>query len=379
MSGRRLALVVVLAGLHGSSAWAQAPEGEAPDIDMEPAPEEGAPEEAPVAADPPPVVKDPKLAKKLAHAALQFAKKGDYLARKKKPDDAKAQYEEAANAYTKAIELGDDLNLYYDLAAIEEKLGKLDLAVKHLRVVVKAEADSVKPDILKKATEKRDDLLMQVGVVRLVIEPETTVVSLGGAELGAAPLPEPLILMPGTYTLSFAADGYQPKDLEINVEAGSEAERKIELEPIKVVVAPIEERPDEPIVETPPTPPNKLPLYVGAGVAGGTLVIGIVTGIVAVAKHGTFTSPDATVTEREDARSSGQSFALVSDIALGTAVAAGAFTAYWYFFKYRPAQAKLADEARPTPSPEMSKVHLVPWVQPVAGGLTSGLGITASF
>ena len=43
--------------------------------------------------------------------------------------------------------------------------------------------------------------------------------------------------MPGTYTFSFAADGFQPKDLEITVEAGQESERSVELDPIKIIIA----------------------------------------------------------------------------------------------------------------------------------------------
>jgi hypothetical protein len=46
--------------------------------------------------------------------------------------------------------------------------------------------------------------------VTLAVSPEGALISLAGTELGKAPLAEPLILMPGTYTLSFQADGFQP-------------------------------------------------------------------------------------------------------------------------------------------------------------------------
>ncbi len=373
MSGRRLALVVLaLAIVPLTSAHAQAPEG---DIEMEA--EGGAPAPAAPPADddgePPAVVKDPKLAKKLASAALQFAQKGDYSAKRSKPDEAKAFYEQAAAAYLKAIETGDDTNLYFDLAVVEEKLGKLDLAVRHLRVVTTAKA-GVKPDVVKKAQAKYDDLSMQVGLVTLQVDQDGTTVSVAGTVLGKSPFTEPLVFMPGAYKLSFESDGYQPRDVEIKVEAGSEAERKISLEPIKIVVAPPRD-PDtgEVTVETPTVagPPSKLPLYIGGGVTAVAFGAFVVSGILAVGEHGTFTGEDSTRNERLDAQASGKNYALFSDIMLGTTLVAAGFTTYWYLFKYRKGNAKPADSSPNSPlAPTMSKVDVVPWVQPSASGLS---------
>lgn len=381
MSGRRLALVVLaLAMFPLASALAQAPEGE---IDMEPDGPAAGSAAAPAPAadddgDPPAVVKDPKLAKKLAAAALQLAQKGDSSAKRSKPAEAKAFYDQAAAAYLKAIETGDDPNLYFDLAIVEEKRGKIDLAVLHLRTVTGAKA-GVKPDILKKAQAKYDDLSMQVGLVTLQIDQDGTTVSVAGTSLGKSPFSVPLVFMPGSYTLSFQSDGYQPKDVDIKVEAGSEAERKISLEPIKIVVAP----PREPgsAEETTETvtvagPPSKLPLYIGGGVTAVALGAFIVSGILAVGEHGTFVADGSTRTERLDARASGENYALFSDIMLGTTLVAAGFTTYWYLFKYRKGNAKPADSSPNSPlAPTMSKVDIVPWVQPSA----SGLSVAGSF
>jgi len=383
MSGRPLAVACVLAGLVAApSAMAQAPEndgGDAPAGEIEMEPEQGADDAAPAADgatdEPPPVVKDPKLAKKLARAALQLVRKGDYQARRKREDEAKAHYVDAIAAYKKAIETGDDLSVYFELALVEEKLGRIDDAVKHLRVVVNA-TEGVRPDVQKKANDKRDELLMQVGLVRLQVQPEGTTISIDGAEVGTAPLSEALVLMPGTYTLTFASDGYQPKDAELNVEAGSETDRTFELEPIQIVVEPVPAEDDEPAPVAPPATPSKIPLYVGGGVTVAALGVGITTGLLAVGKHGTFTSSDVTRSERDDAQSAGKRFALISDISLGTAVLAAGFTAYWYFAKYKPGLASAEPERR---APEMSKLDVVPWVQRDAGGVVSGLGVTGSF
>ncbi|MDB4953209.1 MAG: hypothetical protein JWO36_778 [Myxococcales bacterium] len=307
-------------------------------------------------------VKDPKVAKKWIAAAQQLVQKGDYLTRAKAPD-AKAQYENAITAYQKAIEAGDDsAPTYFALALTEDKIGHEADAYKHLKIVIDPKA-AAKPDVVKKAQAKLEEISMKVGTVTLTVKPEGTQIQIAGKDVGESPLTEPLILDPGTYTLSFIAVGYQPKDAELKVEAGSESERKIELEPVKVVVRSHEEvEPTEAVAK----PPSKLPLYVGAGATGGFVVIAVVTGILAVGQHSTFTGSNTQGLDRLDAQSNGKTYAHVTDGLLVGAVVAAGFTAYWYQYKYRPAAKAYAAEKHPA----TAKVHVVPWVQPDASGFT---------
>src|SRR5690606_10922092 len=144
-------------------------------------------------------------------------RKGDYLSRKGKTDDAVQHYQNAVTAYQKALEAGEDASLYYQLALVEEKAGLTVDAIKHLKVVLAAEG--IKPNITKSAQARLDELLMKVGIVTLTVSPDGAQVELEGKELGETPLPEPLILEPGTYKLTFSAVGYQPKDFDLKVEA----------------------------------------------------------------------------------------------------------------------------------------------------------------
>jgi hypothetical protein len=374
--GRRIACVVLAAGFALPQAWAQPGEPE-PDIEMEP--EDAAPAPAPTppadgSAAPAPVVKDPKVAKKWQTAGQQLVQKADYNTRKNKLEEAKAQYENALTAYGKAIEASDDLVLRYEMALVEDKLGKFDLAAVQLRTVTTVKT-GLKPDILKKAIAKYDELTTKIGIVTLSVNTDNATITLNGTEVGKSPLTEPLIMMPGTYTLSFAADGFQPKDSEIKVEAGSESERAIELEPIKIIVEPIRNEPEAPIVTEAPKPPSKLPLYIGGGAAGAFAVVGIVTGIMAISQHSTFVADDSKAGDRADAKDRGTTLAHVTDIMFAGALVAGGFTAYWYFFKYKPAQKKQAEGGEPMirrdpNAPDISKVDVVPWVQPTAGGFS---------
>jgi hypothetical protein len=333
------------------------PEG---DIEMEPDPVTSDAEPA----EPPPIVKDPKVAKKWLQAAQQLDRKGDALTRQGKTADAKQQYDNAITAYLKAIEAGDDVSVYYALALVADKAGNTVDALKYLKTVL-APDSGVRADITKKAQAKLDELELKVGVVMLMVTPDGSTISVGGNQIAEAPMAEPLVLMPGTYMFSFAAVGYQPRDLEVKVEPGSETERAVELEPVPTVIKPPVV--DEPESEVVPVAqgPSKLPLYIGGGAAIGLFAVGTITGIMAVSRHGTFTDPQTSPVNREDAQASGKTLALVTDLCFVGAVGAAAFTTYWYLKKYKP-QAQLHVERQAGIRP---KVDVVPWVQPQASGL----------
>jgi len=379
MGGRRIALVpiaVLAAVVISGGAFAQ-PKDPGGDIEMESeqtgsaagkgsasgSAAAGAPAVLPPSAAP---LKDPKLAKKWIAAAQQLMQRGGYFSAKNRPDEAKAQFENAVTAYQKAIEAGDDVNVYFELANVEDKLGKLDDAVKHLRIVTTK--PGVRPDVVKKATARLEELSTKVGLVTLTVTPAGSSITLGGTELGTSPLPESLVLMPGTYTLSFQADGFQPKEAEIKIEPGSETERTIELEPVKVIVEPVKPATvDGATPDDKPKPPSKLPLYVGAGVTGAGIAGAGIFGILAVSQHSTFTGASTSKLDRDDARTNGKRFALITDVALGTAVVAAGFTAYWYFYKYKRSPNK-PEERHPPPAE--TKLDVVPWVQSQSGGVT---------
>jgi hypothetical protein len=123
-------------------------------------------------------------------------------------------------------------------------------------------------------------------------------------------------------------------------------------------------------------------MYIGAGATGAFLVTGIITGSLAVGKQHTFSGVDTPTPDREPARSSGKTLAAMTDVFLVSSLAAAGFTAYWWYFKYRPAQKKLKETPVQTPArgaddPLKTKVLLSPWVQSQAytswvGGVSFG-------
>jgi hypothetical protein len=379
MGDRRIALVcgsALLASLAIVRAGGAQPAGGGggSDIEMEPetlgsgsahaAAGSAAPATPAAPAEPAAPAKDPKLAKKLFAAAQGFERKGDQLAKQNRPDDAKTQFIEAINAYQKAIEQADPVDPTWTLAlvAVLDKSGDSAAAYKQVKALVALQPPP-KPDVLKKAQAKLDELDGKVGKVTLTVKPDGTQIMMGDKTVGEAPMTDALILAPGTYTISFAAVGFEPKDAELKVEAGSESERKIELVPVKVKIKPheAEPEPETPVV----TAPNMLPVYVGAGATGVLLITSIVYDFRAKSQHDTFVAKNTATKDRLDARDNGKLFAHVADITLVGALGAAAFTGYWYWYKIRPAQAASGKE-------KQAKVVPAPWVEPGAAGFAVG-------
>jgi len=354
--------------------WAQ-PEPE-PEVEME-----GDAADAPAPVEPDPAAK--AEAKKLLAGGDTFFKKGDYQKRKKRPADAKAQYERALAAYTKAYELVPNPKILFPIASAEQELERWVDAATHYRQFL-AQATDADAKLRADAEQRLETVKLSIGVLALAITPEGAQVALDGNPVGTAPLAEPLFVAPGEYTLSITADGYHPFEQKVTIEAGSESERTFDLEQVKVIIEP--PRPP-PVREVPPPPeaPSKLVLYVGGGLTVAMLGGTVATGLIAVGKSDTFHDETKSARTREDARTSGKNLALVSDALLaGTVVAAGV-TAYYYLKIYKPkttAHARELKEYRESNelsrrddrgsrevTREMPKVLVAPWVQADAGGL----------
>lgn len=282
---------------------------------------------------------------------------GSYATTHHRADDARRFFESAIGELKQAV--AADPSAHYELAVAYDALGKPDEAVRQLR----AFAPGARPQLASKASHKLDDVMAKVGTVTLNVTPAGAQVTLGGVELGAAPLAEPLILLPGTYTLAFQAAGFQPREAELKVDAGSENERAIELERVPIIVQPVAPLVAAPVREAPP-PRSRAPLYAGAAVALAGVAGATVFGLRALGRHDTYVAPETRAPDREDARTSGKRFALASDLSAAVAVVAAGFTLTWYFAKYR----QKPEERRPPTV--AAKLDLVPWVQSQSGGVT---------
>lgn len=125
-----------------------------------------------------------------------------------------------------------------NLARCEEQRGKLATAWGLYRAVL----DEVRPEDAR-APEARDRLAaLSTRVPKLVLElepgaPDTTRVRVGGVEVAAAGFGVPLPVDPGTVLLQIAAEGRQPRQLEIVITEG--ATQTVRVSPGPAIEAPL--------------------------------------------------------------------------------------------------------------------------------------------
>lgn len=263
-------------------------------------------------------------------------------------------YEKALDAYKQAYQLVPNPQIFYAIANAEAGLKRFEEAIAHYRQVID-EVD--KPALIEAAKARIEELAPELGTIMFKLSPDGAELSCNAELLGVAPLKDPLFLPPGEHVCSVAADGYNPQEVTLTVEAGSRMDKEIALEKVSVVV----KRPkdddgdsDDPDFSVSESrllraPSKVVPILGAAG-----------TGIFAIASAVT-----GGMSTGEDASDS------LLYISIGTGIAAiglGAYTAYHYFKVYRPRK-KQWDEQISRSEP---RVWLVPVVQADGGGVALG-------
>jgi tetratricopeptide (TPR) repeat protein len=305
-----------------------------------------------------------KQARKHLKRGDRHRDKGDRYRDKGKEEQAIAEFETALAEYQSAYELVANPRLYYPIAQIEERLG-LDLeALTHYQKVLE-ESDAL-PDELRAEIEIAVDAVKQrLAMLTFVVEPAGAMIEVDGKELGDAPLEKPVPFIPGELVISVTKEGYKPYEETAEYDAGA-TNVEIFLEKKVVTVAPTPPPPPPPKPKKKPAPKGRNRLIAGAATSGGLAVTAIVTGIMAQSKHSTFEDAANSASVREDARDSGKTLALVTDILWVGAIAAGSYTAYYYFTEYKPNKERMdrraADES----------VRVVPYATPDSVGLAVG-------
>lgn len=260
-------------------------------------------------------------------------------------------FEKALAAYQKAYELFPSPQIYYAIANAEAGLKRFKEAMVHYQKVID-EVD--KPALIEAAKARIEELAPEFAVVTFNIAPAGAELSINAELRGVAPLEKPLMLTPGKHTCTIAADGYDPQEVVLELQAGTRTEKDIELEKSAVLVKrPVDdgEDDDKPDFAMPESKLIKKPSLVVPilGTSGTVIFLGASVGLLV---GGGF-----------------EGATLYSGIGAGVAgLGLGAFTAYHFFKKYRPQKRKWKKQmAQVEP-----KFWLTPLVQAKGGGLAVG-------
>ena len=155
-------------------------------------------------------------AKKLALEAAKHEKKG--------------RYDEARDAYRKALELDDAPKYRVRLAVVEAKLGNLVEAAEMLRDVEQSSKAGAAEK--KNAQRERAAIEERIPKLELVLEPGFTgSVSVDGQELDSGSRKRPVTLNPGSHRVHAEASGFLGFDENVELNEGESKKLSVKLEP----------------------------------------------------------------------------------------------------------------------------------------------------
>jgi hypothetical protein len=245
-------------------------------------------------------------------AAREQVKLGYTLAQEGKCDEALPHFVESLRLDTKAITL-------INLAACEEKLGKLADALGHwleARARAQTEANSA---IEEEASKKAHALESRIPKLTLSVKGASAAVEVvrDGIVLGAASMGVPLPVNPGPHVLVVRDAGHEDSSETISLAEG-------ETKAVELRVGATRNEVHRPLPSEPAGTRRPL-LYGGFGAAALGLSVGAVTGLLAFGRAGTASEECPHVSDcsqkGKDAVDSGRTFGTISSIAF---VAAGA-------------------------------------------------------
>jgi hypothetical protein len=196
----------------------------------------------------------------------------------------------ASNLYPQAP------TLTLGLARTQAKLGKLVLAQESYNKIIREQGEipNLKPafkDALEAAKAEVPAISAKIASVVIVVEgAPTPTVTLDGQPVSNAGLGLKRPVDPGSHVVKAEAAGFKPAETSFQVAESGAAEAKLKLVKVENVATAAAAAPPSdgarPVEISAGKKPDRTLAYVALGVGGAGLVLGSVTGIVALGKHG---------------------------------------------------------------------------------------------
>jgi hypothetical protein len=307
-------------------------------------------------------------------AAKPPTKKQKDAARKAYADGEKAynsgDYAAAAVAFQKANEAIKSPQADYWIAKSLDQQNKTEEAIAaYESFLAEPESSKVGDQKLADAQQRLDALKATLPAeVAVETDPMMATVAVDGApQQGETPMT--LKLTPGKHRLTVTSNGYQSKDVDIDVTGGTQTKQTIALTkevPVAPVAAAAAAAPPPP--PPPPPPPeehSKVPAYVTLGIAGGAAVVGTVFGIKALNSKSEFDKNPTTKKADDTERS-----ALIADMAFGVAITLGVTG---IVLLTSDDDAPAAPKASSLPKLKHARLNILPYAGPTGGGATAKL------
>ncbi|AGP34862.1 hypothetical protein SCE1572_10255 [Sorangium cellulosum So0157-2] len=202
----------------------------------------------------------------------------------------KGRWADAYASFVAAWALQKHYTIAGGIGTCELMLQRYPDAAKHLAIYVREiEKDATAtPDERAAALKTYAQARAKVGAVRLRVNVEDAEVRVGQEVIGTVPLQDPVFLEPGTHTISVRRQGYEPASVAVELKAGEEIERSVELKSARASEPAAGERPATAwrggLGKGGDPPPNKTLLIAGGSVAGVGVIAGTVFTVLALGK-----------------------------------------------------------------------------------------------
>ena len=282
---------------------------------------------------------------------------------------AAGDFAAAYTGYAKANELIPSAHAAYWAAKSLDQGGKSDDAIQGYETLLADPGSSkIGEDKLADAHTRLATLKAgQVGEVTVTSAAAGAVLLVDGAPQ-PGPLPVTLKLAPGPHKLTLTAEGFDAKEVDLQVQAGTKVEQKVEMQ---AHVAPPPPPPPVPeVAPAPPPPPppekhSKVPAYVTLGIATGGAIVGTIFGVQALQAKSDYDSNPTTKHADDTERN-----ALIADMAFGVAVTLGVTGIVLLTSSDDPADAPTAAKLH---LPPKNTFRVVPYVGRESGGAAARL------
>lgn len=198
----------------------------------------------------------------------------------------------------------------------------------------------------------------------------------------SAPTPTDVDLAPGQHTIKLTEQGRLPSTKTVDVAFASTQTVSANLDPEPpaapppppVAATPPPEAPPPAPPPPPPEPRSKVPAYVTGGLAIVAAGVGTVFGIMTLSDKSDFDKNPTTSTA-----DSGDTHALITDMAFGVALTFGVTSAVLFLTKDEPPAASSAAPRTVTAKAQTDKHHVTVTPTPMVGAHSGGAGLTVRF
>lgn len=295
--------------------------------------------------------------------------KGDRYMDAGRAEKALESYEDALKLYRQAYQAFPNPKIYFPIATAEQKLGRYLEAMQHYQEVIR---DSKNPsaELLAEVNRAIASVRKKLVALDLVVKQDGATITIDGKVLGMAPLEGPHYMAPGEHKYSVSLEGYATIEEVLDLAPGKVVKRKVRLKPIAIgklkssKSSKSSKRPqDKGLLSV--VAPSKTPMTVAFSAAGAFALGATFSAIQAKVRHDTFEDKGASVMDRENARDSGKTYALATDILAGCALVSASYGLYYYYATYKPGKEEASASSR-------SALYLVPYSDGTQAGLVLG-------